>query len=179
MNQNRQIEKQLAKRFQLEDLRCGNQTIRNEKGLRENEIRIEYIWLIIFDRAFFEKGGILNIKYESSEFRGIENKEKLTKLIFTIDEQGKLESIFEEEETKNFSNLIPEFSKIDLFEANRGITLDGIFYQITLISNNIKTIIEVNNPNHKSWKNLEGKIWKMGIDLANKSNDDVLKNIFK
>ena len=178
MNQNHQIEKQLAKRFQLEDLRSGNQTIRNEKGWRENEIRIEYIWLIIFNRAFFGKGGILNIKYESNEFRGIKNDEKLTKLIFTIDEQGNLKSSFDEDETEDFTNLIPDFKEIDLFEANRGITLDGITYQIKLISDNIKTSIEVNNPNHKSWKNLENKIWEMGIELANKSSDKKLKSIF-
>ena len=122
---------------------------------------------------------ILNIKYVSNEFRGIKNKEKLTKLIFTIDEQGYIESIFEEDESENFSNLIPEFKEIDLFEANRGITLDGIGYKIKLISDNIKTSIEVNNPNHKSWKNLEKKIWEMGLKLANKSNDDKLRKIFK
>lgn len=178
MNQNCQIEKQLANRFRIEDLRSGSQIVRNEKGWRENEIRIEYIWIIIFDRAFFGKGGILNIKFESSEFRGIKNKEKLTKLIFTIDEKGNLESIFDEDETEKFSNLIPDFKEVDLFEANRGITLDGITYQIKLISDNIKTSIEVNNPNHKSWKSLKNKIWEMGMELAKKSNDDKLKKVF-
>lgn len=179
MNQNRQIEKQLANRFQLEDLKSGYQIIRNEKGWRENEIRIEYIWLITFDHSFLGKGGILNIKYEQNIFRDIKNKEKLTKLIFTIDEKGKLDSIFQEDEKENFSNLIPEFREIDLFEANKGITLDGIIYRIKLISNNISTTIEVNNPNHKSWEKFETKIWEMGIDLANKSKDKKLKNLFK
>ena len=100
-------------------------------------------------------------------------------MIFTIDEKGSLESIFDEDETEKFSNLIPDFKEVDLFEAIRGITLDGIIYQIKLISDNIKTSIEVNNPNHKSWKSLENKIWEMGIELANKSNDDKLKKVFK
>ena len=179
MNQNHQIEKQLANKFQLEDLRSGFQIIRNEKGWRENEIRIEYIWLIIFDRAFFGKGGILNIKYEARRFREIDNKEKLTKLLFAIDEKGNLGSAFQEDEDENFTNIIPAFKEADLFEANRGITLDGIIYRIKLISNNITTTIEVNNPNHKSWEKLENEIWKMGTDLANKSKNENLKNLFK
>ena len=98
MNTDRQIEKELANRFQLEDLKSGYHVIRNDKGWRENEIIIQYIWLVTFDRSFSGKGGILNIKYEPSEFREINNKEKLTKLIFTIDEKGKLDTIFQEDE---------------------------------------------------------------------------------
>ena len=79
-------------------------------------------------------------------------------MIFTINKDRKLDSIFQEDENENFSNLIPAFKEIDLFEANRGITLDRITYQIKLISNNIKTTIEVNNPNHKSWKKFETEI---------------------
>jgi len=175
----KKVEKELAKKFHLENLGSGNHVVRNERGWRDNEIRIEYILLITFDRAFYGKGGILNIKYEPTAFRENNNKEKLTKAIFTIEENGELGPFYQEDELNNFLNLIPYFKEIDLFEANRGITLDGIKYRIKLISANIETTIEVNNPNHKSWEKLESEIWQMGNYLANKSQDEQLKKLFE
>lgn len=173
------LENELANRFRIKKFRSGGHTLRNERGWRENEIKIDYIWLITFDRAFFGKGGIIGVKYEENQFREIRNIDKLVKSIFSIDDKGKIESIYEEEERTNFSKIIQELNKIDLLEANKGVTLDGIIYRIKLVSMNIETIIEVNNPNHESWRNLEREFWRIGKEMSDKSGDEKLKKLFE
>lgn len=173
------LESELANRFRIEEFRSGGHTIRDQRGWRENEIQINYIWLITFDRAFFGKGGILGIKYEASQFREIKNIEKLVKTIFSIDEKGEIESIYEEEEQTNFSQIAQKLNQVDLLEANKGITSDGIIYRIKFVSMNIKTTIEVNNPNHESWRNLEGECRRIWKEMSENSGDEKLKKIFE
>ena len=179
MNKNHQTEIELANRFQLKDLKSGVHIIRDENGFRDNEIKIDYILLISIDRAFSGTGGILLIKQESRKFRNYENREKLVKLVFTTDETGKLGSTYQEDEYENFTDLIPAFKRVDLLDANRGMTLDGIIYQIYLDTVNIQTRIEVNNPNHESWKKLESEFWRMGVNLVEKSEDEKLLRLFE
>jgi len=173
-----QLEKEIASRFGLESLRSGGHTIRNDKGWRDNEIEIDYIWLIFFEPAFSENGGIINIKYKESQFREIKNAEKLEKAIFSLSDKHKILSFYKEEESENFSNLLQAFNKLDLFEQNKGITLDGISYRIKLFTMNTVVTIDLNNPNHESWRELELEILQMGKAMSERSNNVLLKKLF-
>ena len=173
------LEKELAKKFQFEGFRSGFHTIRNEKGWRDNEVDVEYVWFILFDRTFVGKGGILNIKYSKTQFREVINDEKLVKAIFSFTPNGALEAFYqEEEEQKPFTTLIQEFNDLSLFDLNEGITLDGIGYRVQLYSKNTDVTMILNTPNDSSWRKLEDKFWTMGEAMAKNSNDDKLEKLF-
>jgi len=53
------IEKQLAYKFGLEQLRRGGHVRRNEKGWGENEKEIEYVWILRISPSFVGWGGLI------------------------------------------------------------------------------------------------------------------------
>ncbi|MBT31004.1 MAG: hypothetical protein CMO01_15200 [Thalassobius sp.] len=67
----------------------------------------------------------------------------------------------------------------DLFDANRGITLDGIGYEYLIFAPNTEIRISLNNPNSKNWKTWEKEIFSLGSRLAKKSEITELKEIFE
>lgn len=63
------LEATLSARLGLERLGRGHHTIRNLNRARENELFIEYILLVVFDRFPLGKGGLVTIKYAPIIFR--------------------------------------------------------------------------------------------------------------
>jgi len=171
------LETALAHRFQLDSLRAGNHTIRNEKRWRENEIAIDFISLVTFDVFGRGTGGMITLKYEGTEFREHINPEKVINGIFIHDEYGNITSFYKEETTD--TQLVQIMNGLDLFSANEGITLDGISYRIRLFSSNIETTIEVGNPNHPSWRIWEKEIWSIAKRLSDKAQSPKLATFFE
>jgi len=171
------LETALASRFQLDNLRAGGHTIRNEKRWRENEIAIDFISLVTFDMFGRGTGGMITLKYKATEFRAQINPEKVVNSIFAHDEHANITAFYTEE--MRDTNLIQIFNELDLFSANEGITLDGISYRIRLFSSNIETTIEVVNPNHSSWRAWEKEIWRIAKRLSDKAQNPKLAAFFE
>ncbi len=176
---NQTIKKSLALKFGLEGLYCGGHTIRNEKGWRDNEIGIEYIWITKISRSFVGFGGLITIKFNESEFRGIKNAEKLTQGIFLYDSKGNVKELYFEDKIDEIIDPIWKINNLELFTANNGITLDGVSYEYNVIARNIETHFSVNNPNSEQWKNWEKEIWNLGNRLAQKSENEEMKQLFE
>ncbi|MCH5715353.1 hypothetical protein [Niabella hibiscisoli] len=68
---------------------------------------------------------------------------------------------------------------IDLFEANSGIALDGVEYNIRIIATNIDAYVHVSNPNTEKWKKWEAEIWAMGKRIAKDANDEQMIRLFE
>ncbi|WP_341904199.1 hypothetical protein [Fluviicola taffensis] len=173
----RKIEGSIANYIGIQDLRSGNVTIRNEKGWRENEKSIEYIWIVKIARSFVGWGGIFAIKFAESEFRGYSNKEELIHGIFISSENG-AEQLYIENLIDMSQEKVSCF-KLNLFDANKGVSLDGIAYDLRIIARNVDTFIQTNNPNTNDWKKWEAEIWEMGRQLAKNSNDLELIKLFQ
>ena len=175
---NQAVKKSLALKFGLNGLYSGGHTIRNDKGWRDNEIGVDYIWIAKISRAFVGFGGLITIKFDESEFRGIKNPEKLIQGIFLYDSKGKVTELYFEEQIEEFNDPIKKINNLELFTANKGITLDGVSYEYNVIAQNIETHFSVNNPNSARWKNWEKEIWNLGNSLAQKSENDEMKQLF-
>lgn len=171
------IEKSLANKLGLSEMNNGTQVIRNEKGWRENEKKIESIWIVFMSRSFIGWGGIFSIKFNENNFREYINSDELIQGVFTFD-STEIKDLYIET-LQNTSDKIAEISNFNLFDAGKGITLDGVSYNFHIITNNINTIIKLNNPNTDEWKKWEEEIFNIGSELSFKSNVTELINLFE
>ncbi|AUC15845.1 hypothetical protein BTO06_12095 [Tenacibaculum sp. SZ-18] len=176
---NQRIKKSLALKFGFDGLYSGGHTIRNEKGWRDNEIGIDYIWITKINRSFVGFGGLITIKFDKSEFREIKNPEKLIQGIFLYDSKGNIKDIYFEEQIDEINDPIKNINNLELFTVNEGITLDGVYYEYNVITRNIETYFSVNNPNNGQWKIWEKEIWNLGNRLAQKSENEEMKQLFE
>lgn len=160
----------------LEDLRAGAQTIRNEKGWRDNEKQIDYVWMIAVAHSFREPAMLFAIQYEAWQFRDRLNPPELVTGIFTFNKAG-IQTFYSEVATEPADPILPHFH-LDLFNANRGITIDGVGYQIRIRAHNTETYIEIGNPKEAGWGKWEEAVWQLGRHLAKKSAYQAMQNIF-
>lgn len=176
---NQTIKKSLAGKFGLDGLYSGGHTIRNEKGWRDNELETEYIWITRISRSFVGFGGLITIKFEESKFREIKNPEKLIQGIFLYDAKGIIKELYFEEQIHEINDPVKNINNLDLFSANDGITLDGVSYEYNVITRNIETHFSINNPDNEQWKKWEKEIWNLGNKLAQKSQNEEMKQLFE
>lgn len=171
------IEKQLATEFGLEQLRSGSHVIRNEKGWRENEKEIEYVWIVRMSRSFVGWGGLFSIRFNESKFQEHDNPNELVKGIFIDNKDGIDKFYFDI--VRDTTDNVAEILNFNLFEANKGIALDGVSYSVRIIARNIDTFIHLNNPNSGEWKEWEKMVWAMGRDLAERSGNNEMIQLFE
>jgi hypothetical protein len=173
------IESSLAKTLDLPGLRSGPHIIRNHRGWRQNEKEIDYTWIVNISRSFIDFGGVFTVKFNKHEFRDISNPEEIIRGVFTYNANGEFTNWYFEKDQTDFADSIKEFSQWNPFEANRGITLDGIYYQLLIRARNIDTVIAMNNPNSSSWRSWEQSLFELGKRLAEKSKSTELIQLFK
>lgn len=171
------LEKSLAAKLGLTELKSGIQIIRDNNGWRENEKSIRYIWIVTIARSFVGWGGLFSIQFNENKFRDHSNQEELIQGIFILNNDG-VDQIYTDSSLKATFN-VTQFFKLNLFEANKGITTDGVSYNLKIIAPNIDTFIQLNNPNTDEWKKWETEIWTMGKKLARESNDKEMINLFE
>ncbi|KAA5543956.1 hypothetical protein [Adhaeribacter rhizoryzae] len=174
-----QIEKKIALRLGLSDLTVGPQIIRDEKGWRDNEIRIKYIWIATVSRSFVGNGGVFSLKFEETSFREKRNPARLVQGVFITGQQAQIPHIYFEEEHKNFTDNIKDLKSWDLFEPNNGIALDGVSYRFHVLALNSDVTITLNNPQSEPWKKWEDNIWDLGKRLSANSKTQELIGLFE
>jgi hypothetical protein len=172
------IEKLVLEKLGLSELKTGTQIIRDEKGWRQDEKLIEYIWIVLMSRSFVGWGGLIAIKFKANNFRGKHHPDELLRAIFSIGTDNGIKEFYEERTSGTGPDSVMDNFHLDLFNANKGITLDGVSYTIHTISDNIDTVITVNNPNTSNWKNWESEIWRIGKSLAFNSQSKELTELF-
>ncbi|WP_353777425.1 hypothetical protein [Winogradskyella sp. 3972H.M.0a.05] len=176
---NQTTEESLANYFGLKYLHTNGHIVRNEKGWRDNELEIDYIWIAKINLSFKEPLGLITIKYNKSSFRDIHNPEKLSQAIFLFNENGSIKDIYSEELISTTNDPIWNMKNLSLADDNRSITLDGVSYNYCIITQNVKTQIIANNPNSSEWKKWEKEIWDLGKKLAASSGKEKIINLFK
>lgn len=170
------IEKAIAESLGLSELKSGIQIIRNEKGWRENEIAVDYAWIVNIARSFVGWGSIFAIKFNENKFREHKNPEQLIHgLILFYDKKPQIFFV----KSNDQSDKIRESFYFNLFEVNNEIPHHGVAYDIKVISKNINTFISVKDPNTENWKNWETKILELGQKLAAESNNSEMKALFE
>lgn len=171
------LEKSLATKLGLTELKSGIQIIRDTNGWRKNEKSIRYIWIVTISRSFVGWGGLFAIQFNENKFRNHSNQKEFVQGVFTSNNDG-VDQIYTDRSSEASFNL-NQFFKLNLFEANNGITLDGVSYNVRIIAPSIDTFIQLDNPNTEDWKKWEAEIWRMGKKLAKESNDKELINLFE
>ncbi len=169
----------LCSKLEIPSLRAGNITIRDERNWRTNEMNIDYSWLVNIAQSFTGWCWLFSIKFNKTEFREFQNPKKLIQGIFTIDNQGIIEEFHIVTKTENLEDKIRNLTSYDLFDANRGITLDGVSYEYLIFAPNTEVQMTLNNPDSKNWKVWENEIRGLGKELADDSGVDNLKIIFE
>lgn len=169
----------LCSELGIPDLRSGKLTIRNEKDWRINEKEIDYCWLVNVSRSFIGWCWLFSLKFNESDFRDEHNPEELIQGIFTINKEGEIDELFKESRFQDFIDKIKDLTSYDLFDANRGITLDGVGYEYLIFAPNTEIRMSLNNPHSENWKTWESEVFSLGVRLAQKSGVSVLKEIFK
>ena len=167
----------MPENFGLTSLSAGWHTLRNEKGWRDNEIEIDYIWICKIKTAFAGSLGIITLKYERSEFRQVENLEKLVQGIFVFDSEDNLTGLYTKTQNDEFYDHVRQIEGLELFTANTGVTLDGVSYEYNIIASNIESHINVSNPNSQQWKKWEREVWNLANKLGENSNNAVIKHL--
>lgn len=173
----RKLEKSLVDYLGLSELRSGGQVIRNEKGWRENEKSIDYIWIVQISRSFIGWGGLFSIKFNENKFREHSNNEELMQGIFTCNQKG-IEQVYSRTLQDLTKDIVVHF-RFNLFEANNGITLDGVSYNVRVIARNVDTFIQLYNPNTEDWRKWEQEVWTLGNELANESDNQEMIKLFR
>ncbi len=173
----RKLEKSLASYLGLSDLRSGGHVIRDKNGWRENEKSIDYIWIVQISRSFIGWGGIFSIKFNEIKFREHSNNEELVQGAFICNQEG-IEQVYSRTLQDLTKDIVGHF-QFNLFEANKGITLDGVSYNVRVMAHNVDTFIQLNNPNTEDWRKWEQEVWTLGKELANKSDCQELVNLFE
>lgn len=169
----------LSAELGIPDLKSGKLTIRDERDWRVNEKEIDYCWLVYVSRSFTGSCWLFSIKFKESNFRDLKKPEELIQGIFTITNEGTIDKLFKESKPLDFIDKIRDLTSYDLFDANRGITLDGIDYEYLIFAPNTEINISLNNPNSKNWKAWESEIFNIGVSLGKKSGVTELKEIFE
>ena len=165
--------------LEIPDLRAGSLTIRDEQNWRKNEIYIDYSWLVNISQSFKGWCWLFSIKFNKTEFREFQNPERLIQGLFTIDNQGNISELYINTVTDKLEDKIRDLTSYDMFDANRGVTLDGVGYEYLIFAPNTEIRMTLNNPNSKNWKIWENEIWTIGKKLAQNSKIDNLKEIFE
>ena len=169
----------LCSELGIPDLRAGNITIRDERNWRTNEMSIDYSWLVNISQSFNGWCWLFSIKFNQTEFREFKNPEKLIQGLFTIGNQGEINEFHMMTKTNEFEDKIRNLTSYDLFDANLGITLDGVGYEYLIFAPNTEIRMTLNNPNSESWKVWENEIWTISRKLAKESGIEELNKIFE
>lgn len=163
----------------IPDLRSGYITIRDERNWRSNEMHIDYSWLVNIAHSLSGWCWLFSIKFNETEFREFQNPEKLIQGLFTINDQGEINNFHMITKTSNFEDKVRNLTSYDMFDANRGFTIDGVGYEYLIFAPNTSIRMTLNNPNSKSWRIWENEIRTFGRKLAQDSGIQELKNIFE
>lgn len=169
----------LCTKLGIPDLRAGNITIRDEQNWRTNEMSIEYSWLVNISHSFIGCCWLFSIKFDETNFREFQNTEKLIQGLFTVDKQGEIIENHIVTKTDDFEDKIRGLTSYEMFDANRGITLDGVGYEYIIFAQNTEIKMTLNNPNSKYWKVWENEVWSICKKIAQESQIDHFKKMFK
>ncbi len=178
IQQRQKLEQALSEKLGLPSLRAGNITLRDERGWRTNEKQIEYCWLINVSRSFVGRCWLFAIQFNETTFRDTHNPRELVQGIFVEGKDGSLDEFFSVTQPANFVDRIREVATLDLFDANRGIALDGVSYDFHVFAYNTEIDICVQNPNSESWRQWEDAVWEIGRALSAQWNP-YLRAIFE
>ncbi|UII33652.1 hypothetical protein LVD17_07440 [Fulvivirga ulvae] len=171
------VVKSLASKLGIPHLRSGNATIRDNRGWRIDE-SIEYCWLIGISKSFVGWCWLYSIKFNQNSFRKKSNPDELIQGIFTVDKEGKIGEFYQKHRPQDYVDKIRRLTSYDLFDANRGLTLDGIGYEYFVFAPNAEIKISLNNPNSENWKVWENEVWRVGRELSLNSGIQVSKELF-
>lgn len=169
----------LSSKLGIPDLKAGNITIRDGRNWRINEMFIEYCWLVNISQSFNGWYWLFSIKFNKTEFREFKNPEKLIQGLFTINSQGEIDEFHMITKTNEFVDKIRNLTSYDMFDASRGITLDGVGYEYLIFAQNTEIRMTLNNPNSESWQIWENEIWTISRKLAQNSGSEELNKIFE
>ena len=170
------VEESLAASMGLSDLTAGRQIIRNEKGWRENEKNIAYVWIVAISKSFAGDCYIFSIKFIASKFRDVNNPEEIIQGIFTF-QDSHISNLYYETVKADENDIINTFN-FNLSDANKGITIDGVNYAIRVIALNTDTFVIVHNPNTTQWQQWEKSIWQFARKLAKSANNNEFSDLF-
>ena len=106
------------------------------------------------DRYFVGRGGLITAKFNEHTFRGKKHPEELVQGVFSIGADRLIQEFYQEKTGSHADQVIDCF-QLDLFNANKGITLDGVSYRIHIMSNSIDTVVSVANPVTPHWRKWE------------------------
>ncbi|MBO9567158.1 MAG: hypothetical protein J7621_30575 [Niastella sp.] len=170
------IKNAIAMKLGLSSLHAGGHVIRNEKGWRENEKTVRYIWIVDVSRSFVGFGGIFAVQFEESQFRGQQNPAELVQGIFLTDDTGI--ATIHIEWPSPIPDKIRAFPSLDVFDSGTWLALDGVNYIIHIIAHSVDSIICVNNPSSPSWQAWETAVWETGKYLAERSGNEKMIELF-
>jgi hypothetical protein len=156
----------IAKALKLDYLHPSWTIIRNERGWRDNEKKIEYYWSIYISRSFIGWLTVFTIKFDETTFRDIHNKSELLHGIISLKPDGEVDQLYYETFDGDTIDEFKEISTCDLFDANNTITL-------------VESNIHLSNPDSKKWRAALDKVWELGASLASRSGNSEWIEFFK
>ncbi len=171
------LEETLAAKLGLPALKSGNIVIRDERDWRTNEKWIDFIWIVTISRSFVGFGGLFGVSFREHSFRDQHNPAEEVNGVFTSGQEG-IEQIFINNTTEA-SFDIADFFKLNLIQANPGIALDGVVYEVRIIAPNIDSYIHVFNSNTPEWQAWEKDLWDLGRRFAKKSENYDMIRLFE
>ncbi|MEJ1240266.1 hypothetical protein WBG78_19145 [Chryseolinea sp. T2] len=171
------VEQTLIEKLGLSQLKVGIQIIRDERGWRQDERLIEYIWVVHMSRSFVGWGGIIGVKFGVNDFRGKHHNAELLHGVFNIGIGNVVELYSERLKHFEADPVFTRFPK-DLFHANEGLALDGTSYAIHIMAPNTDVFVSVNSPIIDEWKEWTQEVWSLGSELSVRSQSRELMELF-
>ncbi len=166
----------IVRQFGLSSLHSGGHVVRNEKGWRDNEKRIDYAWIVHIARSFVGWGGLFAIQFKEYPFRDQVNPAELIHGIFLSGYTAVTDIHLEQ--PSSIPDKIATLPGFALFDAGTDLFLDGISYSFHTIAHNITTTIELNNPHSAAWQPWVDEVWDLGKQLADKAGNPEMVRLF-
>jgi hypothetical protein len=173
------LETTIALLLNIEDLHVGSHVIRNEKGWRDNERKIEYSWTVRIWNQILGEIVIFCVKFAANKFRDIDNPEELVQGLLNLDANQNIDNHYAE---RYLDGIYDEFhvqESFKLFECNPNIILDGTSYDLHIIAQNINSRISFYESDISEWKAIELIFKKIGKKLSEGSNNQVFIDFFR
>ena len=170
-NTTRALIERLSQTLGVPELRCGTQILRNQKGWRDDEIEVDYLWYALVMPSFHPRAAIGMAHMDESEFRGKKHPAVIRAAV-VISDRGKDQvgsSTFAE---VTEDPLVEAIRGVELLPENRSLCLDGICYELRTSGWEIDATLRIRNPQTATLRAIEQSLFQVVSTVQKQTGND-------
>jgi hypothetical protein len=154
------LENQIASALGLDDLRSGRHTVRDQRGWKTREVLVLGIWVVHILPSFHPPATVAVVMEEHRTLGAFAVVVGVSKTWDTV-------SVADTQLAPDWVDPVADvLSKINLFDLEGGLSLDGISYELQIDTLASKAQIHFSNPITQSLVGLEQAIFRVASEVV-------------